>query len=200
MIINLESTYYISNSDYYLHPQERSMLTKIDTKITTLTFDEEDESVETEIGYIKAWRFNLSCSNGQLYQFADAIGGDIGKVGEYFFSEHHDEGLIVEELTWRYDYLFYIDSLVIEPPYRGKNIGLKALGLFLLSSAQGQIVSAIPFPITERKNRTREQTKVTLKHYWSKLNLSYHSEDYNLLWEADWQIPNWIEDCLWKQV
>jgi GNAT superfamily N-acetyltransferase len=203
--LKLDSEFSLSNDGIYCLENSDLMVHGIYTKIL---LDESDQLSEeelengeeklTEIGKIECHRFDLRYSESVLFSVADCHDSDLAKCASYFFYEEGKD-LLEQELTD--DAIFYINSVYIKPEYRGKNYGLYALALLLEGIAWGQVVSCHPVPIHDYKDKYSEKKgKLLLTKYWSKLGLEYYDEKHNILWGADWVMPEWIRKKLFPNL
>jgi hypothetical protein len=175
------------------------MVTPISTKIKLSEFEEDGDAIDLEVGFIQAWKFDLSFGNNSLLSVADTLTQELYDVALYFFADEHSLSQAEELSVWDSRYLIYIESVFVEPEYRGNNIGLKAVALFLAGLGEGNTVTGSPYPIGDPGKRTREQTIRALRRYWSKLDITLYSKDYNLIWKADWRMPDWLAASLWEE-
>ncbi|MEI6330287.1 MAG: hypothetical protein WCP16_13705 [Pseudanabaena sp. ELA645] len=154
--------------------------------------DDFDEYNTLEIGYIKAYRFDLSYNYLDLCIAADHIEQDIYSFANFFLLENPD----FLEISC---YLFYLDRAFIQPEYRGKDYGLKALATFLKMFAAGETVGCFPLPIEDLKDKYPDKKgKLIMQKYWSKLGLSKYESEQNILWTDQWNLPDWLEEQISK--
>ncbi|MDG3493161.1 MULTISPECIES: hypothetical protein [Pseudanabaena] len=154
--------------------------------------DDLEEYKSLEIGHIKAYRFDLSYNYLDLTLAADHITQDVYYFANFFLQENPH----LIEFSF---YLFYLDRAFIQPEYRGKDYGLKALSIFLKLFAAGETVGCFPSPIEDLKDKyTDNRGKLIMKKYWSKLGLNKYESEQNILWTEQWNSPNWLEEQISK--
>ncbi|MDJ1178106.1 hypothetical protein PJF56_04435 [Roseofilum sp. BLCC_M91] len=204
MRIKVDSTFHLSNSGILgLSSYDDLMFTSIYCTIS-LDFTEdlsEEEWCEREetgglpddiqIGHIYAHRFDLDYDPETLFLLGHARSSDLANFVSFFFL---DEG----KKQKSFDYLFYLDDVFIEIPYRGKNYALQALALFLQGFAWGETVGCFPEDLRGKnsnlESQSREKGKFLMRKYWSKLGLDRYSANHNILWTDEWYMPSWLRD------
>ena len=176
---------YSENDDLMVTPFSGSI------KIYPKTDDLEDYK-SLEIGYISAYRFDLSYNYLDLSIAADHIVQDVYYFANFFLLENPD----FLEFSF---YLFYLDTVFIQPKYRGNGYALKALATFLKLFAVGKMVGCFPLPIEDLKDKYSENKgKLIMKKYWSKLGFDKYESDHNILWTDQWNLPDWLEEQISK--
>jgi hypothetical protein len=154
--------------------------------------DDLDEYNTLEIGCINAYRFNLSYNYLDLTIAADHITQDVYSFANFFLQENPH----LIEFSF---YLFYLDTVIIKPEYRGKDYGLKALATFLKLFAEGETVGCFPSPIDDLKDKYPDNRgRLIMRKYWSKLGLDKYESEQNILWTEQWNSPNWLEEQISK--
>lgn len=197
MLITLEPTFCLRNHPLYYSPYDTLMITSIESPIK-LSIPDEDFTIR-EVGFLHAYRLNLSFPPDLLLTYADMLSDSVSNVADYFLGEGQSS-CFPEDVVSSAQQIIYIEDFYVEPQYRGRNIGLKSLALFLQMLGQGAIVAGCPFPAGEHDPYTTSYRQMQLIRYWSKLNLVHYCAERNILWRDDWQMPQWLQDCLWKQV
>jgi hypothetical protein len=190
---------------------------------TKILLDESDKLSEeelecgddrlTEIGKIICHRLDLRYSESDLAIVADCQSPDLQQVASYFF---HGEGKNCFDDFFP-NAIYYIDNVIIKPEYRGHDYGLYALALLLEAIAHQEIVVCHPSPIDENStekignngviihyqsnfdSEEKRKAQKILKRYWSKLGLEYYDENYNLLWQPEWELPQWLRKKLFNE-
>ncbi|MTF37508.1 hypothetical protein [Cyanobacterium aponinum] len=181
---------YNDQKDLYI----TSFVTDINAYLDEDQLSEEDlknlTKDPTKIGYILAYRLDLSYSLDDLLYYSNCEGSDLLLFTE-FFSNHEDYLLT--------DYLFYIDRVIIKPHYQGHNYGLKALAIFLELFAKQQAVGCHPHPLESsrskflRKKYSKQKVRSIMTRYWSKLGFDCYDKKHNILWTDEWCMPSYLE-------
>ena len=148
---------------------------------------EEDE--EVQIGIIRAHRFNLSHCMKTLLLLADELEHDLYQA-TVFFSTNEEVQFPIEY----HRYLFHIGQVYIQPEHRGYDYGLRAMAMFLELFALGEMVSCHPYPDPDiTKKFSAERGKKLLRRYWSKLGLTNYNAEHNMLWQPEWNVPQYLK-------
>ncbi|AGF53604.1 unknown protein (plasmid) [Synechocystis sp. PCC 6803] len=197
MLITLEPTFYLRNHPLYYSPYDTLMITSIESPIK-LSIPDEDFTIR-EVGFLHAYRLNLSFPPDLLLTYADMLSDSVSNVADYFLGEGQSS-CFPENVVSSAQQIIYIEDFYVEPQYRGRNIGLKSLALFLQMLGQGAIVAGCPFPAGEEDSPGARRRQRLLIDYWSKLGLLCHCQKRNILWNDNWQLPKWLEECLWHEI
>lgn len=204
--IHLESTSYVSNLDIYYSSLDDLQVTHIQTAIKidgTINLSKEElEEVyklcdypdPIQIGTIHAHKFDLYYDRNEVMIVADCLSSDLSYFASFFLQEEGQDAIEYNR------YLFYVNSVFIEPKYRGQNYGLSALAMFLQSVAWGEVVGCHPVPTNDLRDKyPQEKGRYLLRKYWSKVGLDYYSAKHNILWTPAWEMPYWLRHQIFQQ-
>lgn len=195
--LSIESTAYLSNKDLYFCKDESFLLTPFYTSIKVdFSHELSEEELESdldktvEVGHISHHQFNLDYSQNDLAMIADGKSSDLCYAASFFFYEQGKENL-------SFRHLFYINQVFIEPKYRGRKYGIKALAMLLQHYAWGETVCCHPSPFADLKDKySEEKGKLLMRKYWSKVGLHKYSAKHNILWTDEWSMPDWLRTQL----
>lgn len=153
-----------------------------------------------EIGYINVYRFNLDYSIKDLVLFADYKGQHLIDFAEPFFDNIFD--INSDELCFK-NYVFYIENVFLAYEYRGIDVALMGLGLFLKNYAKYEIVAGVPTlshgsDLRKKWQGKEKKAQNLLRKYWSKLGLEQHDSKHNILWTSSFELPMWLEQKLFN--
>ncbi|MBD2655523.1 hypothetical protein H6G45_19030 [Synechocystis sp. FACHB-383] len=198
MFIDLEPTFHLRNYPLYDSSYDTLKITRIESPIKLTT--EDDDFTPRVAGYLRAYRFDLRFDHDQLLACADMLSHNLNNIAEYFLTEVGEVSTFLEEAVLSADHILYVEEFYVDPQYRGKNIGIKSLALFFEAFGQGAIVAGCPFPAGEYGPEKTSHLQMQLIRYWSKLGLVYYGAERNILWKENWQMPQWLQDCLWQEI
>ncbi len=203
MNLIVETTTSFCNQGIYAFDCEDLLITNFYSEIKGDFSDElsEEEDDETEyapesIGYINSYRFNLKYDYGDLCIVADNISQDLSYFASFLLLENNIE----DDFMSIPDYIYYINTVFIEPKYRGHSYGLKALAVFLEMFAWGQVVGCHPCPIHDLTTKYSESKgKLLMRRYWRRVGLTSYSKKHNILWTEDWYMPTWLNSLIFSK-
>lgn len=193
-VSNSESDFVITNFYAPINVDKYHLLSEEEYNSLELEDKEYDYNLE-KIGYVLASRLNYSYDKHNLLYLADNKNADISFFASFLLLEMDLE----DDFDCFANYIFYIETVFIEPKYRGHNYGLKALSMFLQLFAQGEVVGCHPFPISDLEQKySQEQGKKLMRRYWSKVGFDHYSEKNNILWTKEWYIPEWLKNFVFQ--
>ncbi|MDT9184647.1 hypothetical protein [Limnospira sp. PMC 289.06] len=147
-----------------------------------------------EIGRMQAHRFDLYYNQGEVVIVADCMNSDLSYFASFFLLEEGQDAIEYSR------YLFYINSVFIEPKYRGMDYGLQALAMFLQGFAWGEVVGCHPVPTNDLSGKyPKQKGQSLLRKYWSKVGFESYSEKHNILWTSEWEMPRWLKRKIFEE-
>ncbi|WP_238987050.1 hypothetical protein [Lyngbya aestuarii] len=206
MELELESTFCLSNLGLSYSKLDDLQVTRIQTAIKIdggieLSEEELDEKLALgdypepiQIGRMQAHRFDLYYNQREVMIVADCLTSDLSYFASFFLLEEGRDAIEFNR------YLFYINSVFIEPKYRGRDYGLQALAMFLQGLAWGEVVGCHPVPTDDLSDKyPKEKGQSLLRKYWSKVGFELYSEKHNILWTPEWEMPCWLRNKIFQE-
>jgi GNAT superfamily N-acetyltransferase len=137
----------------------------------------EDNDEEEVIGRVTAYTFDfLEVAEIDLLGAADEVSGSLLKMAKFFFDGKR--GALNEDADWcSITRLLVIDSVQIQRPHRGKDLGHRVVAALWARLGKPH-VALMPAPIAEDEGKGRQK----LWAYWSRLGFNTQNRRANILW------------------